>query len=249
MASDPGGGPLPLSPFLQILAPLQYVVELDPPAGFHSRILALKGVTAVAGFGVLIQLSLLALDYHRRGWRSFWLWSLVPRPSGRYICTNSKVVSGIMSLLCLVLNVCYLSDEALAVLHGGSQQLTQAWRVFCPPAIIMHLYYLSWGQLQAYLVGLRDRDSELVSARLANGVFLGLGGGMFVAMMAVASCSAYLGAAFWSTYPPLKNELLELNASWTPGKPYEAVLYALQPQLAEFSRTGHINNTGAVAAY
>lgn len=114
---------------------------------------------------------------------------------------SSKVVSGLMSLTCLVLNVCYLSDEALAVLHGGSQQLTQAWRVFCPPAIIMHLYvsspslynnrlaelpclqYLSWGQLQAYLVGLRDGNAELCSARLANGIFLGLGGGMFIAMV------------------------------------------------------------------
>lgn len=53
--------------------------------------------------------------------------------------------------------------------------------LYCPQ-------YLSWGQLQAYLVGLRGRDVELVSSRLANGIFLGLGGGMFVVMVVSACC-------------------------------------------------------------
>jgi hypothetical protein len=48
-----------------------------------------------------------------------------------------------MTLLCLVLSICYLSSVALAA-QGGSQQLSQAWRVFCPPAIIMHLYVSHW---------------------------------------------------------------------------------------------------------
>lgn len=227
MATDPGAPPP--SPFLAVLRPLQTIMRLDAPAGFATRIVVLKYVTAVyvelwlrlvevvltfsaflqswprrfdsavaartrlppsrvvhvlavqEGFSAqwkrenhLHQVSQ-ASSFPARGqsWAvghsiSAYLASPTPLTARPRLC-SSKVVSSLMSLICLVLNICYLDDMNRALFLGGSQTLTQAWRAFVPPAIVMHLWHLSFAQPAGWLAGLRDDD--IVSARTFNGIF------------------------------------------------------------------------------
>lgn len=87
-----------------------------------------------------------------------------------------------MSVVCLVLQVCYLEDVGQIVLQQGSQRLSVAWRCFSATADVSHLFLLSFAQQQAYLAGLKG-ERDILSARLLNFAFLGLGIGLWIATM------------------------------------------------------------------
>lgn len=175
-----------------------------------------------------------------------------------------------MSLICLILQVCYLSDVGKFVLHKESQRLTVAFRVYSATCDVSHLWLLTWAQQQAFLAGLKGKEGErdIISARVLNTAFVGVGTALFVAThvgsgeprrrgyrrgldfslillpsQAAAAHASVLGARWYACFEVLNSHLESLAASWTPEMDVTADMMSVAPEALTYVTLGAQNNT------
>lgn len=85
-----------------------------------------------------------------------------------------------------------LQDSWFVYLYNAPQAQMMVWRSFNYLPLVVHGWLVSWALLQAFLLTPDQHDSHLLSARVANFLFLGIGGvigvGLLVSRRASVRC-------------------------------------------------------------
>ncbi|KAI5476019.1 hypothetical protein MNV49_000491 [Pseudohyphozyma bogoriensis] len=178
----------------------------------------------------------------------FWVFRLVQRPSGRYVVTNTKTVSIVLSLITFPVLYGYIHATWTVYLDHGSQATLTAW--FSLPAFgfILHGWLVAWGLLQAYLLTPDYSDKSVVSARVANAVFVGGGAVLCLGVLAAGILNSVRGHTVWVAYRAVRTRLVEDEAAWD-GTTSIAALLALQGPLSNLTKAAGRLRVSGVALY
>ncbi|ORY88423.1 hypothetical protein BCR35DRAFT_13587 [Leucosporidium creatinivorum] len=204
----------------------------NPPQSFHVRLMVLNGVAGLALIGALLHLILVLLDIKRRGWRktrALWFVRSANLSSGRYLVTNTKLISALLSIVNLPLIIADLHNIQSTTFEHGSQVLTTAFRSLLNVPLLIHLTLLTYGQLQAYILTgqparlRRASGTPWLSANVVNWSLIStmvmIVGGLLIPAIYVS----IIGAVSWNMFVQLEDLLAQLNASWNGVVDFRAV--------------------------
>lgn len=161
----------------------------------------------------MVYLGLLVLENKRKGGK-LWLFRFVQRPSGRYIATkcvlaprcegaqadlpsslpSPNLITSVLAILSGAVILGRLQDSWFVYLYQSSQAESIAWRSFCYIPLVLHAWLVSWALLQAFLLTPDQHDSHLLSARVANTLFLGVGSVLAIALLVGRSLQCAWGS-------------------------------------------------------
>ncbi|KAM0790929.1 hypothetical protein ACM66B_004236 [Microbotryomycetes sp. NB124-2] len=140
-------------PFADLLERLSSAVYPTPGDDFEVRLRALCAVLSFALLCSLVHAALVVTDLRRRrDHGSLWLAKTVTTSNGRFIITNSRVLSCLFSILNLSLCLAASIYSGHILFEHESFKALGTFRALMPVFIIIHLIILSFGPLQAFLI-------------------------------------------------------------------------------------------------
>ncbi|ORY86682.1 hypothetical protein BCR35DRAFT_44527 [Leucosporidium creatinivorum] len=251
MSSPPAGPQLDENLWALALQQLRAnVYPLLPPPRFKTRLIALFSLAAIGFVGYSILLFIVLLDGRRRRGG---LWVLRRTRGNRYIVSNTKLCSCLLAVCAL-----FITSLAVASLYSNivrrnhsffAQQCAAVFQVIYIVPFVMHGSLLSFGALQAFLIRADSfaqtdngagtkRSRPLLSARLANGLFLG-GQVLVLGVVVVSLYLAIHGAMVYRTLiSPLDHRLQRGSEIWMTGDHDQKDFDVVVPMIQEAVETG-----------
>ncbi|GAA6055707.1 hypothetical protein JCM3770_001031 [Rhodotorula araucariae] len=232
------------NPFTAYKAALEMTLYPDTPTGFKVRLGVLFGLA-----GLLIILSIVHWVLLFRDWRTnrrgspLWLFRVTDRFSGRLIVTNGKLVLSLFSLITAVVLVGQLYDIYRTFVEHGSQSQSAAIRTWATLPIFMQGWLMPWASLQASILASEHDNKPLLSPRLANVLFAGVGGLFFLGLVASNIVNTVAGTKVWEQFEEIYRAMGLYEAEWTPSSNTIVPLLALSTQLQELTRRVDKNRT------
>ncbi|GAA5997641.1 uncharacterized protein JCM10292_000990 [Rhodotorula paludigena] len=236
------------NPFTVYKAALDATVYPTPPDGFKVRLGVLFGLS-----GLLIVLSVVHWLVMFREWRinrrgsPLWLFRLADRASGRYIVTNGKLVLSLFSIITTAVLIGQLYDVWNTYIEHGSQSGSAGIRTWATLPLFMQGWLMPWAALQASILASEHDNKAILSPRVANGLFAGLGGFFFLGLIASNVVNTIAGERVWSQYEKAYGLLSRFEAEWTPTTNVVVPLLQVGPELQELNRRADYNQTCQVA--
>ncbi|KAM0753665.1 hypothetical protein T439DRAFT_160529 [Meredithblackwellia eburnea MCA 4105] len=203
------------NPYTYYLETLDSTLYRTPSAGFKWRLIVLFGLASIAMITSVLYILILWEDARRKKNESMWLFRFVQRPAGRYIVTNSKLASAVLSIICLVFVLGALQDCWTVYLHHGSQIRSGGWRTLTSLPFGVHGWLLAWGQLQAFLLTPDHITAIIFPPLVANILFLGLGGFLALGLLISSIFMTIASVNIWKQFEAVQGALTTLQASWT----------------------------------
>lgn len=147
----------------------------------------------------------------------------------------------------------FLLNQWNATLLGQAQNQSAAWQALQPIPILIQGWLVLWSSLQALLLATDHHENPLLSPRWANGLFVGLGSVLILAITAIAIPVVLQGQRLWSDFTSIQSRLTTLEAAWTPSDNVLPQLFELKPKLdalmvkGEFFRKLSISQIAVIA--
>ncbi|KAK4052695.1 hypothetical protein OIV83_001982 [Microbotryomycetes sp. JL201] len=194
-----------LNPYRVYIRALNDAMYRDPTPGLRARVIVLLSLN-------LLLANMLKLAWQREGF-GFSEWR-VNRPSGRYIVSNQRALCSIMSIIVGACAIAYLTDFYNVYVERGSQSNTSAWRAYIFLPLFAHGWIISWGGLQALILTTDHRKAPLMTARMANTLFVG--GGILLTAIGVTAGSFFVrdGNRLYRVYRQVIQPLRQLKLEW-----------------------------------
>lgn len=102
---------------------------------------------------------------------------------------------------------------------------------------------MPWAALQASILASEHDNKAILSPRVANGLFAGLGGFFFLGLIASNVVNTIAGERVWSQYEKAYGLLSRFEAEWTPTTNVVVPLLQVGPELQELNRRADYNQT------
>ncbi|BGP52039.1 hypothetical protein JCM10450v2_008010 [Rhodotorula kratochvilovae] len=232
------------NPFTVYKAALHSMLYPNPSSGFKIRLGVLFGMA-----GLLIILSIAHWVVLFRDWRKnrrgspLWLFRLADRLSGRYIVTNGKLVLSLFSLITAAVFIGQIYDIYHAFIQQGSQSQSAAIRTWATLPLFMQGWLMPWASLQASILASEADNKPLLSARVANVLFAGVGGLFFLGLVASNIVNTIAGSNVWHQFEKIYSAMGRYEEAWTPTSDAITPLLALNGELQELTRRVEYNRT------
>ncbi|KAK4055401.1 hypothetical protein OIO90_003239 [Microbotryomycetes sp. JL221] len=222
------------NPFSELLETLESAVYPDPSSRFGATLNALFAVLSLALLGAIVHGLLVLSDLRRRrhASASVWLIKTVQTSNGRFIVMNTRILSCFMSIF----NLLFCIASEIYVKHllydRVSFEAMGVFRGILPVTIIIHLVFLSFGPLQAYMIDpshfvTLNADTRARRARwfqpadLLNAFLIGMTL-LSLAVLVPASVLTYYNHKSWDLFKEVRSGLEPLSAAFDPTKPIDA---------------------------
>ncbi|KAK4055909.1 hypothetical protein OIO90_003166 [Microbotryomycetes sp. JL221] len=167
-----------------------------------------------------------------------------------------KLVNALVSAIGMTIVIPYIWNTQRSVQYRQDLRMTGAWRVFVAIPMLLHIFLLSFGQVQAYLVrgdsivGAADRSKRdvLPSAKVSNSAFLAIGLLLGCGMLATALALSIYGVRIQDAFRDLQEEVLQLNVIWN-GQYNEVAFGLIRPEIEAMMHAGLRYNSFFLAFY
>ncbi|KAK4057514.1 hypothetical protein OIO90_001583 [Microbotryomycetes sp. JL221] len=207
------------NPYRVYIRALNDAMYRDPTPGLRVRLLTLLSLNLFYLVLAIAYIILLVFESRKHArarlqTRRFWLFRLVQRPSGRYIVSNQRALCSIMSIIVGAVSIAYLSDVYNVYVDKGSQTNTSAWRAYIFLPLFAHGWIISWGGLQALILTTDHKHGPLMTARVANALFVG--GGIILTAVGVVCGTFFMraGDSLYNEYRQIVDPLRQLKYEW-----------------------------------
>ncbi|KAM0745898.1 hypothetical protein T439DRAFT_330261 [Meredithblackwellia eburnea MCA 4105] len=187
-----------------------------PSAGFAARMYVLWAVLIYCAIASVAYTSLLIVDHKRKG-RKWWLWKTVKRPSGSYIALNQHALCSFGCIISSCLLWGYVYSEYDLLVNKVSPNTSLIFRIWIWIPVWFQGYLISMASLQAYIItseGVSEGVS-IMSAPVANGIFLGVGGALLVEMIVCCTLCTIRWRKFFHSYETLLTFMQAAEKEWT----------------------------------
>ncbi|KAK4048675.1 hypothetical protein OIV83_004645 [Microbotryomycetes sp. JL201] len=224
------------NPWTAYIGAFESAVTKPAPPGFRGRLIALIALTAFTALLGLVYLAILLRDALDRDKetdkrKGIWLFRNVQRANGRFIITNTRLAMTLCTLLNCAVQFGYLQDIWSVSILGQSQAQSTSWRSLSFIPLFVHGWVVCWASLQSFLLTTDHHHKQLLSPKLANLLFVGLGAVLFFASLGVAIANIATNNKLFDTYTALLRQLRTNEAAWRPSDNYLVQLVNLSPQI------------------
>ncbi|GAA5992774.1 hypothetical protein JCM11641_007805 [Rhodosporidiobolus odoratus] len=225
------------NPFTVYLAYVDRAFYGHPASGLKVRLGVLFGLTGLVIVLAIVKWMWIVVEAkrHHRG-SPWWLFRLADRQSGRFIVTNGKLVLSLFSVITAAVMVGQLVNLYKVFVQHKSQSRAAIVRAFTTLPLLLQGWLVPFASLQASLLASDHGDRTLVPAWLANTLFAGVGGILFLGVLATDIVNAQAGQALWNQAEKVLKQLRTDEMGWQPGQSSLAQLVALAPEVAELQR-------------
>ncbi|KAL8283756.1 hypothetical protein RQP46_005551 [Phenoliferia psychrophenolica] len=156
------------NPFAVYASFIEALVYPTPATGFRKRLISLWVLIGVAVLLALVQLALVLVEGRQRGTNVIWIFRRVRRPQGRYIVTNAKLASTLLSIVNLLVLTFYNLDLYHVFLQKGPQNHSFFWWSYFILGFLAQGWVVAWGILQALILTLERDQHVLLSPWFIN---------------------------------------------------------------------------------
>ncbi|KAM0745858.1 hypothetical protein T439DRAFT_151435 [Meredithblackwellia eburnea MCA 4105] len=215
---------------------LKGLVYLVPSPGFKPRLIVLFAVLGAALLVSVFNIALSIEEARRKQVNPFWCFRLVERHSGRFIVTNTKFISSVLSVTNLVLFIIYINDCWLVYISNQPPSHTAGWRALPTFFVVFQGWLVSWGLLQAYLLTPERSGQKYLTATVANSLFVAGGLVLGAAVLATAILNLLAGKELFRQFESLSAVLVSLESQWTGTETDLTSLLKLAPMLKSINK-------------
>ncbi|GAA5859172.1 hypothetical protein JCM8547_008901 [Rhodosporidiobolus lusitaniae] len=236
------------NPFTVYLAVVHKSFYGEPTSGFKVRLGLLFGMTGMIIIFAIVNWVLILREAKRNGRGSpWWLFRLADRQSGRYIVTNGKLALSLMSVITGAVMMGQIVDLWQVFVNHASQSRSSIIRTFAVLPLLLQGWLMPFAALQASLLASDHTSSSLMSARIANFLFAGVGTIIFLGVVASGVVNSQSSQATWNQAAKIMNSLRTAEANWTPEQNTLPVLLQIQPEFVELTKRISHNQTVQLA--
>ncbi|KAK4054019.1 hypothetical protein OIO90_003664 [Microbotryomycetes sp. JL221] len=223
--SDLGGGlptvPPGTNPWTVYIATLESSLFKQPPPAFKSRLIALIAITALTAVLAAIYLIVLLKDAWSKRQdtgkrKGLWLFRLAQRANGSYIITNTRLTMAVLTLINVVVEFGYFQDVWSVSFAQGNQRQSASWRNLAFIPLFIHGWIVTWGSLQAFLLTTDHHHRQILSPRITNVLFVGVGMILFLACIGVAIANIIMQNRLLDNFDALTSQMRTFERSWQP---------------------------------
>ncbi|GAA6015921.1 hypothetical protein JCM10207_006807 [Rhodosporidiobolus poonsookiae] len=224
-----------------------------PSSGFKVRLGVLFGLTALAIVLAVVNWVLLVLEAKRHGRGSpYWLFRLASRQSGRYIVTNGKLVLSLLTVITGAVMLGTTVDLWNVFVDQKSQSRSSIIRSFSVLPLLLQGWLMPWASLQASLLASEHNNNTFLRPWVANTLFAGLGGVIFLGVVASGVVNSQAGQAVWNQAFKMLGQLKQWEAEWQPSENSLQPLIRLAPEFQELQKRVNYNRNvqlGCIASW
>ncbi|KAL8278989.1 hypothetical protein RQP46_008658 [Phenoliferia psychrophenolica] len=212
------------NPFLVYSAAVEDLLYPTPTPGFQGRVIVLWVLIGLALVMALLHLGLILFEGYQKKINVIWLFRLVGRSEGRYIITNAKLASNILSIINLVAFIFYNIDACNVFLRHAPEVHSYFWWACSTFGMLFQGWLMSWGLLQAHILTQERYQHKILGPFCINLLFLIGGVVLGSAVIATGLWNAFGGRDLWDAYVPVQASLAASAKKWTGTTDYGAIL-------------------------
>ncbi|BGO95984.1 hypothetical protein NBRC10512_005431 [Rhodotorula toruloides] len=219
------------NPFAVYRAAIEASTRSTPTDGFAVRLVVLFVLCGLLAVLSTIYWLLLYRDWKRTGrGNPTWLFRIVERPSGRYIVTNLKLALTLFTVAASALLLAFIAETYQFYVRGGLRSHVVTFKTWSGVPLFVQGWLLIWSTLQASILATEYTQKTVLTARLANSLFVGLGIFISCAISCAAVYTNVVDAALWDQIVKVTTALGRLELSWTPSSDTFGPLLELGPE-------------------